>query len=158
MEHEAVRKTVIIMRGIPGSGKTSRARDISVRVALSGRTCETVSADDFFMVPVGNSLVYRFDPSKLGEAHAQCMARFLDCLLLRRDVVIVDNTHTKLWEFENYRRAAKLAGYECQVIEMEHVSDDGVKLFAERNTHGVPLEVVERMAQQYEKEEDAILS
>lgn len=152
-------KRVIAMRGVSGSGKSSLARRLAERERDAGRTARIVSADDFFMEmecrfdasgePYGEP-VYKFDPTKIGEAHASCMGHFLDALFEGVDVVIVDNTHTRLWELENYRLAAKLAVYEFEVIELKATTIHDVKLFAARNMHGVPEMVVAQMAMQYE--------
>lgn len=54
-----------ILRGAPGSGKTTWA--------LANRQTSTLcSADHYFTGPDG---VYRFDASKIGLAHAACRER-----------------------------------------------------------------------------------
>jgi adenylate kinase len=53
--------TVVVMSGVSGSGKSTYAEKL-----LEQSQGVKVSTDHFFMV--GNE--YKFDPSKLGEAHA----------------------------------------------------------------------------------------
>ena len=57
-------RRVIIMRGLPGSGKSTEAKSY---ILTHGAV--VVSADDFFMV-AGK---YRYNPAKIGDAHVACM-------------------------------------------------------------------------------------
>ena len=54
----------IIMRGLPGSGKSTRARQHVAAAAGAGST--VCSADDYFVALGGGK--YRFDPRQLGAA------------------------------------------------------------------------------------------
>ena len=53
-------KVLYIVRGLSGSGKTTIAHNLTHNV---------FSADDYFTTHAGD---YNFDPSKLGDAHADC--------------------------------------------------------------------------------------
>jgi ABC-type proline/glycine betaine transport system ATPase subunit len=55
---------LFIIRGLPGSGKSTLGRSIR---GLSGGVPDCLSADDYF---VGADGVYRFSPSGLPGAHA----------------------------------------------------------------------------------------
>lgn len=57
-------KTIILMRGVPGCGKTF----IVGRLKDSLNTSAVCSADDYFV----RSGTYRFDRSKIKEAHEWC--------------------------------------------------------------------------------------
>ena len=59
---------MFIMRGISGSGKSTKAREIMAKENSCGNAAIICSADDFFMA----SGKYKFDASKLGQAHAWC--------------------------------------------------------------------------------------
>jgi len=127
-----VKKTAIVMRGIPGSGKSSHARD------LAGPQGVIHSTDDFFMV-AGE---YLFDPGKLRENHAKNLAAFKHSLAQGLDPVVVDNTNSKYWEYKPYVEAADDAGYMVVVAEVPHIP---VGTAVKRNTHGVPKQAIERM-------------
>jgi predicted kinase len=136
---ESGENVVYIMRGIPGSGKSTKAREISQRHG-GAPIC---SADDYFMV--GGE--YRFDVKQLSNAHATCFDCFKSALDSGEPAVIVDNTHTRKWEYEKYVDAAREAGYRVEIVEIPHIDPE---LAAERNTHGVPQEAIERMLDRWE--------
>ena len=53
-------KNLYLVRGVPGAGKSTFAKNLG---------CTHFETDEFFMVD-GE---YKFDPSKLKEAHAWCL-------------------------------------------------------------------------------------
>jgi predicted kinase len=124
-----------IIRGLPGAGKSTLAEKMAAHVN---------SADDYFM----HGDEYRFDPSKLGEAHADCQRKTQRALSTGEDVAVA-NTFTQRWEIEPYLKLAADAGCCVCVVNVFDggLSDDEL---AERNTHGVPLEAIEAMRARYE--------
>lgn len=140
-------KTVVINRGLPGSGKSTRARRRwAYHTEVRGHKSIVVSADDYFM----QDGKYVFNGSKIRDAHAQCFSRFLDALLDGHDLVIVDNTNTQVWEFENYIRVAKLAGYDIVIDETIAKDSAEIEMWCKRCTHGVPLDKMKQMHQRWE--------
>jgi len=131
-------KTAYIMRGLPGSGKSTVARQIA-----ENRLSTIHSTDNFFMV----NGEYQFNPSKLREYHAKNLAAFTKSCEDNTPVVICDNTNTQEWEYEQYIKAAEENGYCVAIVKMKHPS---TIVAAERNTHGVPLEAILRMLSRFE--------
>ena len=128
--------TVYIMRGLPGSGKSSWVEN---NLGLN----PICSADNFFMVD-GE---YQFDPAKLPEAHKACLRSFVT--FFDRDFVgdvIVDNTNMQLWELSPYLAFAEMRGHTVELINIQCPVD----IDAARNTHGVPREAIKAMAARYE--------
>lgn len=130
-------KKVIIMRGIPGSGKSTLARQ------LAGSTGKIHSTDDYFM----KDGKYVFDPNALRRNHQLNFQAFKADLSLGVSPVIVDNTNTQKWEYQNYMDAAENAGYEVEVVSVPHIDP---ALAAQRNTHGVPEDAIRRMIARWE--------
>jgi len=140
-------KKVVIMRGIPGSGK-----DSYIQKRFGGLESVLVcSADDFF----ARSGEYCFDPSRLGEAHAMCFRAFLEALVGGYGVIVVSNTNIRRWEYANYIAVAELMGYGVEIVEMQVETIEQAGLCANRNVHGVPVDVVLRMALEFEKDSRA---
>jgi len=129
-------KRVVIMRGASGAGKSTYIRN-----HLPG--AYVCSADHFFICSDG---VYSFDPSKLGEAHNTCYYKFLCALSDWRNLIVVDNTNTQLFEFYGYVQLAKAYGYAVEVVRL----DTPVHVAAARNIHGVDFTTVETMASRFQ--------
>ena len=132
---EAVtQKTVTILRGISGAGKsTYTAKHFSDAVVCS--------ADHYF----GRDGSYKFDPTKLGKAHNWCFEVFEAACASGRLSIVLDNTNTMLKEFKRYIDVAKTRGYKVNVIRL--VVDP--KVAAKRNVHGVPAEKVQQMQDRF---------
>jgi len=132
---------VIILRGVSGSGKSTYTRTHHPAALVC-------SADDFF---IGEDGVYRFDGTRIKDAHKWCMRKFVDALRgmdsSQDREIVVDNTHTMLWEFSGYVQVAEAHGYEVEIVRM----DTPVDVAAARNTHGVPLKAVQGMADRFQK-------
>lgn len=123
-------KELFLLRGLPGSGKSTLAK------SLAG--CH-VEADMFFM----KGGEYKFDVSKLSEAHKFCQNKTASYMYTNWPRVVVSNTFTQEWEMEAYYTLAKKFGYTVfsLIVENRH---DGV------NEHGVPEEKLEQMKNRFE--------
>jgi len=130
-------KTCYIMRGLPGSGKSTIARKIAS--GLHGRIHST---DDLRMVE-GE---YIFDPKDTECLHRLNYDNFRDSIDLGIDPVICDNTNIRHWEFERYINYAEEMGYQVAIITV----DAYPAVCCTRNTHGVPAEIIYRMAKNWE--------
>lgn len=129
---------IYILQGVSGSGKSSIAK----KLADEQDIC---SADDYFT----HNGVYRFDPSKLGEAHGSCLRKYVSLLLVNAQKgrpIVVDNTNTTVGEIAPYYSLAEAYGYRPVILTVE--CDPEVA--ANRNTHGVPLEACKGMAARIE--------
>ena len=123
-------RELFLLRGLPGSGKSTLAQ------SLSGFHFE---ADMFFM----QDGEYRFDASKLKEAHDWCVNLAREGMNLNYKRIIVSNTFTQDWEMRPYYELAKEYGYRVTslIVENRH---SGV------NEHGVPEETLIRMEKRFE--------
>jgi predicted kinase len=131
---------VVIMQGVPGSGKSSYVKSL--------RPVATVvcSADTFFESwSPETGATYNFDPSKLGEAHGECLLSFVDAMEYANqdgDTVVVDNTNTTAMEIAPYMALANAYGCEVEIVRVQCDPE----IAAARNIHGVPLASIRRMA------------
>ena len=131
-------KLAVIMRGLPGSGKSTRAR------LIAGRNGIICAADDFFLEEDGET---NFSGPMVPEAHAGNVLAFQCALMLGVEIVVCDNTNIKHEEYEPYVRMAEEAGYKVAIIAMPHPSPEEM---AERNTHGVPGCTLNKMFSRWE--------
>jgi predicted kinase len=130
-----MQQILTIVRGLPGSGKSSYAAKISKNV---------FAADDFFM----EDGEYKFDPFKLSEAHAQCQERTKLALQNGNDAVVA-NTFTQRWEMEPYLVMAKTHNARVVVVDCFDGGMDDAALAA-TNVHGVPVAVIATMRGRWE--------
>ena len=130
-------KSAYIMRGLPGSGKSTVASH------LAGLTGTVHSTDDFFY----HNGEYRFDPSKLEKHHQGNFLDFCDSLSQGISVVVCDNTNTRHQDYQRYIAAAQEAGYLVAVVTMPHPDP---KTAAARSTHKVPLRDILHMMEHWE--------
>lgn len=124
-------KKVTIMRGIPGSGKSTWARNNVV-----GRF---VSADDYF---IDNNGVYVFNKDHLAAAHDLCLRNFVYLLDNETPSLVVDNTNVRAFEIAPYYRLAEAFGYHVEIIWL--ICDPVIA--ANRCIHGVPIDLVKSMS------------
>jgi len=131
-------KNLYIVRGLPGSGKSTFAKSIA-------KSYQVFEADQYFM----KNGKYKFDPTKLKEAHNDCknrvtrrMRETLFNLIFFRNIV-VSNTFTQEWEMEFYFDIAKLYGYKVHTIIVEN-RHEGV------NVHGVPEDKLQVMEDRFQ--------
>ena len=133
-------KQVVILSGVPGSGKSTLADRLIVEAGGGA----IVSADHLFTGPDG----YKFDPSKIGEAHQECWRRFYTALRTPvLPLVVVDNTNLTAAEIAPYVLPAEALGASVRIMRVEC---DLVAAFA-RQTHGVPEHAFLRMADLWRK-------
>ena len=138
-------RTVVVMRGVPGSGKSSAC---SIVEELRGPIVKC-SADDFFLTPAGR---YEFSTLRLTDAHSWCFTRFAQALAAGAPTVVVDNTATCLWEFEAYELAAVAAGYRVVLLELLPATEEEAARCGSRNRHAVPQDKVVRMWRRFERD------
>lgn len=121
---------VIILRGVSGCGKSTLAK------TLEDAGYFIASADNFFIVEDEG---YKFDASKLKQAHKYCFDNYVATLEWGIDVV-VDNTNTTEKEMEKYIEYANLHGHKvtCLVVENRHGND---------SIHNVPSDKRKQQAQ-----------
>ena len=112
-------KTVIIMRGPSGAGKSTWIDNYTFRggdeVEKLQHEVMICSADHYFedptrlVVDTGKSF-YNFDPSKLQEAHASCMKKFIEAIAGECKTIILDNNNIRKHEYCNYELLARTNG------------------------------------------------
>jgi predicted kinase len=128
-------KNLILLRGLPGSGKST----VADLIGAKGAGYAHFEADMFFM----QDGVYKFDASKLQLAHNWCMIQTEKAMADDTSIIIVSNTFTQNWEMDFYYEKAKYYDYRVTslVVENRH---NGV------NQHGVPEDKLEIMKNRFQ--------
>jgi predicted kinase len=124
------KKTLYIIRGLPGTGKSTLA------IRLASNTI--VAADDFMLNSKGE---YEFDPAKLPEAHQQCQEKidfFMRCGCIH---IAVHNTFTTVQEMAPYVELCKKYNYVPHIVTTE--TNFG-------SIHSVPETTIEKMRERFE--------
>ena len=107
-------KLLLILRGLPGVGKSTFARNMHRLSRFNGWSCEICSADDWFMY--GDA--YQFNPDQLPRAHRYCQGLCLLAMYEGVNVVIIDNTNRLEGHVEEYINFSHVFhAYEVKVLE-----------------------------------------
>ena len=153
-------KRLVLMRGIPGGGKSYKAKEIAYHHLVDGgQTIAICSTDSYHMV----NGEYVFDAVMLPQFHELNHKRAEQFMRCETELVIIDNTNIKHRDMKPYKDSAYQLGYTVEEVivgeeylvpgdEMTRQLIDGyINLCAKRNTHGVPLEAIERMARKFQE-------
>ena len=149
---------LIIMRGCPGSGKSTIAKKLYENYAKEGyESCFWLSTDSFWMTD-DDPPQYKFDVSKLSQAHTNTFAAF--CVVAGEAfgakgprLIVLDNTNTQWKEFSHYVAVAKKLKFSVeQLMPDTEWAFDAEELF-KRNLHSVPLDTIKAMIGRFESYE-----
>jgi len=138
---------VIIMSGVPGSGKSTYVKHICENAAHTYHVC---SADDFRIV--NGQYVFNKENEKQGLPHKSCLVKYLDIFsnwrhCLQKCDVIVDNTNTTALEISPYYSIASAYSLPVKIITVICNVDECIK----RNVHSVPAKTIKDMAERIER-------
>lgn len=158
------KKTLILLRGCPSSGKSYRANELA-----EGDSSIIFSADHFFG-KTPEEYVANWSKEKLGLAHKLCQKNTKMLMQRQKPLVIVDNTNTMIREIMPYFDMAMQYEYRVQIEEPKsswwvediapYLSDKVAnkkhlekmcKVLWQKNqsTHKVPLKSIEKMLFRY---------
>jgi len=129
---------LILLRGLPGSGKTTLAK-IILQLRSTDEP-EILSADDFFEDKEGE---YNFDPTKLKEAHNYCQFRCSERMRQQKARIVVANTFTQEWEMDEYFKMAERYNYRVHTVIVENRHGN-------ENVHGVPEDKLQQMKNRFQ--------
>ncbi|CAN0903517.1 YLP motif-containing protein 1 [Linum grandiflorum] len=163
---------VIILRGLPGSGKSYSAKMMrDMEVEGGGDAPRIHSMDDYFMTEVekveGSDasksssaarnkkpavktvMEYCYEP-EMEEVYRESMLKAFKKTLEEGTfrLVIVDDRNLRVADFAQFWAIAKRSGYEVYISEAAYKDPEGCTA---RNVHGFTLDDVQKMAGQWEE-------
>jgi hypothetical protein len=136
---------LIIMRGIPGSGKSTKAKSI-VGAGIIHSTDDLISStgdyNKFF-----DDMLASNDFSRLSQMHLKNLENAIKSMEAGITPIIIDNTNIRPFESKPYIENALKLGYDDNNIKIIDVGTGGASAeeLANRNTHGVPLNKIQSM-------------
>lgn len=125
-------RCLYIIRGIPGSGKTTFAEEMAIKDDAGKWPVH--SADDYFMID-GE---YKWDSTKIGAAHQDCKDRTEKEMIKGTSKIFVANTFTTNREIKPYQELAEKYGYKFTTVIVENRHGN-------ESVHNVPKETIFKM-------------
>ncbi|XP_067419065.1 uncharacterized protein [Emydura macquarii macquarii] len=135
-------KLLLILRGLPGSGKTTLSRTILGQ----NHDGMVFSTDDYFRQQDG----YTYNIAQLGDAHDWNQKRAKQAMDQGKSPIIIDNTNTQAWEMKPYVETALGKGYRVEFHEPDTWWKFDPEELEKRNKHGVSREKIAQMLERYE--------
>ena len=132
-------KKLILLRGLPGSGKTTFA---NLLTALSDdkNSIEQICADDCWETPYTKET---FSIELHAKAHRICQLTVAGWMYNDIKIIVVHNTLTTRRELNDYYELAKKFGYEVHSLIVENRQDS-------ESIHNVPKHQIEIMRERFD--------
>ena len=137
---EVPEKLLIIVRGLPSSGKTTLTK---ILLAFGG---ESICSDDYMTMPDGS---YQFSRQGFIESHKTCQQ---DCeTLMQKNIspIIIHNNMGEAWEAEKYFELANNYAYSPMVLNLYDAGLNDSEL-ASRSTHSMPQHLIQKVRQKWD--------
>ena len=157
-------KILWIMRGVAGSGKSHKAKQ------LAGSTGAIFGTDDYwepnyvqnFNAAIANNTIQQ----KLSEYHQKNYERAIQAMQKGITPIVIDNTNIRKRDFERYVQAGESLGYEVRFAESDHPEwkkirpfiphdvekmQQAAQFFHRNNQHGVPANAIYKMMSSFEE-------
>lgn len=129
------KKHLIILRGLPGSGKTTLAKIIS-----ENGKYPIFSVDDYFTNNQNSE--YVFDFSKNHIAYKKCLENCENAMKENKEKIILHNVFSMEWEIKPYLEMANKYNYTVHIASVENYHNS-------KNTHAISEEQIQKMASKY---------
>lgn len=127
--------SLILLRGLPGSGKTTLAKELSEKGKYP-----VFSVDDYFTDSKTGNYNFEFDKNHL--AYKQCEESTKQGMQNGVSKIFIDNVFSLEWELEPYFKLASQFKYQIFVLTVENRHKN-------KNIHQISDEQIQKMAQKY---------
>lgn len=127
--------SLFLLRGLPGSGKSSLANELS-----EDGKYPVFSVDDYFTDIITKNYNFEFDKNYL--AYQQCVENTKKSMQVNCTKIFIHNTFTLEWELEPYFKLATEFNYKVFVVTVENRHGN-------KNVHSIDDEQLQKMASKY---------
>lgn len=124
-----MKKRLIILRGVPGCGKSTFASFLQETAGA------IVCSNDSFLYEDGK---YKWSPDRCADAIEKCFYKFEYAVKTSAPLIVIDNTNTNPKYFANYVKIAEENDYEVTYLVVEN-RHNGI------NSHNVPQQTLSNM-------------
>src|SRR5690606_8562446 len=133
-------RQVLILRALPGSGKTSLIPYLEEQYGHPACVC---SADHFHYHGKEHTPEnYAFDVNNANLSHKSCKRKFTEAIESNEPLIIVDNTNIKEKDYKWYYLTARENNYN---VCFHTIKGCNVEQSFKNNVHKVPRAVIENM-------------
>jgi predicted kinase len=139
-------KTLVIIRGLPGSGKTTMANNIKNSKPLG--YAMIISLDDYFT----HDNYYIFDPRKLNDAHIFTQKRTEEAMKDNINMIILDNNNVRMWECKIYVNLALKYGYQIVILETDTPWRFDTEILLEKTNKASNIKYMNRLKRRWEED------
>lgn len=145
-----MRKTVIMNRAVPGSGKTTITNCVVGELRRNNVNVAIHSTDEYFM----RDGKYIFEIKNLGKHHQSNLNEFVESVNNGIDVIICDNTNIAPWQTEPYTTIARKSNYQVLIVTLDprelekHVESQRVTE-EKPDAHAVEEDILKVMIEEY---------
>lgn len=139
---------LVILRGLPGSGKTSFIKDYVETNLLASEKYMIFNFHDFYDKEENN-------PRNIPMAHSKLFNSFMRNIISsfnsgERRVIFIDNPNIQEWEYENYELVAEYLDFEVQIIEIECPDERYIEFFGSRSSLKMNTSAIHSMYKRWE--------
>tara|TARA_Y100000385_G_scaffold291335_1_gene368693 strand:+ start:2843 stop:3757 length:915 start_codon:yes stop_codon:yes gene_type:complete len=143
------KKEVIIIRGVPGSGKNLLIYDYEKYTDDNFLICST---DDYYK----QDGTYNFYRKEVNKAERYCFQKFHDGLKFNIPKIYIENNNNKLWMYANYISLAYAYNYKVTIIEICCPDEEHLHYFNKRSIHNPPYSYSKNIYIDWDEDDNSI--
>lgn len=133
-------KLLVIIRGLPGSGKSLVAKLLTRSGGIA------VSVDDFLTNPNGQ---YEFSKGNFIAAQEACRSFCRELMVSGQELIVLHNTMAQAWEAKDYFEMAQEHNYSTQIVSLYDNGLNDTEL-SKRCIHFMPMHLIQKIRHKWD--------